>query len=70
MTVDQKVSNFLTGTSVVFGVLSLADAITFVVGIIVLIMAGVSNYYSMKKNKVEFDTLKKKKELEDEKQDS
>ncbi len=70
MIIDQKVSNFLTGTSVIFGVLSLTDAITFIVGIIVLIMAGVSNFYSMKKNKTEFDILKKEKEIKDEEQDS
>lgn len=55
---DHK-SNFITALALVFGGLSLSDQITFVVGLIVLALAGVSNYYSMKKNKTQ-------KELADE----
>ena len=68
MSVDQKVSNFLTGTSVIFGALTLADAITFSVTMVVLVLAGVSNYYSMRKNKAEFDRITKGEQ--DEKQNS
>lgn len=64
---DHK-SNFITTLAVIAGGLSLTDAITFIVGLIVLIMAGVSNYYSIKKNKLARENEERKKKYYDEKQ--
>ena len=63
---DHK-SNFLTTIAVIIGGLSLTDVITFVVGLVVLIMAGVNNYFSIKKNKAALENEQRKKKYYDEK---
>lgn len=61
---DHK-SNFITTIAVIIGGLSLTDQITFVVGLIVLIMAGVSNYFSMRKNYQAHKNEKRKSKMMD-----
>lgn len=61
---DHK-TNFITTLAVITGGLSITDQITFIVGLIVLIMAGVSNYYSFKKNKQAHENEKRKSDLMD-----
>ena len=61
---DHK-ANFITTIAVIVGGLSLTDKITFIVGLIVLIMAGVSNFYSFKKNKQAHENEKRKSKMMD-----
>jgi len=61
---DHK-SNFITTVAVVVGGLSLTDKITFIIGLIVLVMAGISNYFSFKKNKQSYENEKRKSKLMD-----
>ena len=56
---DHK-SNFITTVAYIAGGLSLTDIITFSVGLVVLIMAGVSNYFSIIRNKKAFENEKRK----------
>lgn len=45
---DHK-SNLLTTIAFIIGGISLTDAVTFIVGLVVLVLAAVNNYYSIKK---------------------
>ena len=51
---DHK-SNLITTTALLIGGLSITDKITFIIGVIALALAGISNYYAMKKNKVSLE---------------
>ena len=62
---DNK-TNFITTVAVIFGSLSLTDTITFFVGLVVLLLAGISNYYSIKKHKAELQNALEKRKKEDE----
>lgn len=48
-----KSTNAFTTLALAIGGLSLTDKITFIIGLVVLIMAGVANWYSFKKHKAE-----------------
>ena len=63
---DHK-ANFITTLAVIVGGLSLTDVITFVVGLVVLIMAGINNYISIQKNKAALENEKRKQQYYDEK---
>ncbi len=67
---DHK-SNLLTTIAFIIGGISLTDAVTFIVGLVVLVLAAVNNYYSIKKNRIAAQNeLNKKKYYENEKQNS
>lgn len=69
MDYSQKEANLLTVIGTALGGLSLTDKVTFLAGLIVLILAGMSNYMSYKKHKEELRQIRKKTE-EDERQNS
>lgn len=56
---DHK-SNLITTLAIAVGTLSLIEQISIILGIIVLIMAGVSNYFSIRKNKQAYENEKLK----------
>lgn len=62
---DNK-TNFITTVAVIFGSLSLTDAVTFFVGLVVLLLAGISNYYSIRKHKAELKNALDKRIKENE----
>ena len=61
---DHK-SNFITTLAMVIGGLSLTDKITFIIGLIVLVMAGVSNYFSIRKNNLAYKNEQRKQKILD-----
>jgi len=61
---DHK-SNFWATISIAFLSLSVTEQISFIVTMIVLFFAGLSNYYSYKKNKRAHENEKRKSKLMD-----
>jgi len=61
---DHK-TNFLTTIAAIVGGLSLTDHITFVVGLIVLLMAAINNYFSIKRHGAGWENEKRKQKYYD-----
>lgn len=63
---EQIKNNLLTAFAMGIGTLTLMDVITFIVGLIVLLLAGLSNWYAYKKHKAELQNALEKRKKEDE----
>lgn len=67
---SQKVSNTLNGIAAIATTLTLAEQITFIAGLICIITAVISNYYSYARNRSQkkyYDRLNEKNKYKDEK---
>lgn len=70
MDASQKIANTFNGFAIVAGTLSLTEKITFIAGLVCIVTAVISNYYSYAKNRSQkkyYDALNAKNKLKNEK---